>query len=160
MRKRANTRRLSRQIVNFFQAQGCVIVATIDRKGSIHTSCKGIVEIDPKGEISLFDLYQAGTLRNLRKNSHITITALDEHTFQGYSLKGTARVLMRDDVPDHTHKAWEAQITGRLTRRVVRNLKDEKGHLKHPEILMPDPEYLIVVDVKEVIDLRPRHLRE
>lgn len=155
-----STQKMDREVLNFFREQGCVVVSTIDSSGSIHSSCKGIVEIDEQGRVCLFDLYQARTLHNLTHNSHITLTAVNEHSFQGYALKGVARILKKDEVDEHTHKAWAAHIAGRLTRRVVKNIKDEKGHTKHPEILMPDPAYVILMEVSEVIDLRPHHLRE
>ena len=38
-------------------------------------------------------------------------------------------------------------------------MKGEKGHPEHPEALLPKPEYLIAMQVEDIIDLRPHHLR-
>lgn len=37
-------------------------------------------------------------------------------------------------------------------------MKDEKGHPAQPESLLPRPEYMIVLDVTEIIDLTPAHI--
>lgn len=151
--------RLNRTQVNFFQRQGCVIVTTISPGGSLHSSCKGIVAIEPQGQVYLFDLYLAQTFTNLKHDQRISITAVDEHSFIGYALSGIGRVVGKDAIEPHILKAWEDKITERLASRVVRNLREKKGHPRHPEILMPRPQYLIILDVQKIIDLRPRHLR-
>ena len=75
--------RLSEEIIQFFQRQGFVIVSTIDKDGSPHSACKGIVKITSDGRIYLLDLYKARTHENLRRTAHISITGVDEHRFKG-----------------------------------------------------------------------------
>lgn len=152
--------RLNDTIVNFFHDHGCVIVSTIDKNGLPHNACKGIVEINRDGRIYLLDLYKAETYQNLRCNKNISITMFDEHKFIGYCLKGKARIIMGDKIATGVIKAWEERITTRLTRRVLKNIHEEKGHPHHPEVLLPKPEYLIAVEIKEVVDLTPHHLRQ
>ncbi|MBI4972258.1 MAG: pyridoxamine 5'-phosphate oxidase family protein [Candidatus Omnitrophica bacterium] len=151
--------RLSPQIINFFLDQGCVIVSTIDQHGFAHSACKGIVKIDPRGEVYLLDVYRAKTYQNLKRNLHITVTAIDEHKFSGYCLKGKARMRSRDNFDAELLQAWEDRITSRLTQRLLRNIRQEKGHPRHPEALLPKPEYLIVMKVEKIVDLTPRHLK-
>jgi uncharacterized pyridoxamine 5'-phosphate oxidase family protein len=152
-------KRLSDSIIQFFHNQGCVIVSTIDKNGFPHSSCKGIVEINRNGRIYLLDLYTANTYENLKRNPRISITAIDEHKFIGYCLKGKAKIMPEEKLKSHIVEAWEARITSRLTRRLLKNIHEEKGHPRHPEILMPKPEYMIVMKVEEVIDLTPHHLK-
>jgi general stress protein 26 len=152
-------KRLSKTLIHFLQKQGCVVVTTVSAGGLLHSSCKGIVSIDPRGHVYLFDLYLAKTFANLKHDNRISITAVDEHSFIGYTLSGAGRIVEKDAVAPHILKAWEDKITERLTTRVVRNLQEKKGHPRHPEILMPRPQYLIILDVEEIVDLRPRHLR-
>ncbi len=153
-------KKLSRTVLDFFHNQGCVIVSTFDADKGIHAACKGVVEIDAQGHVYLFDLYRGVTYDNLKKNDHISISAVDEHRFLGYCLKGKARVIGLDKVNAHILRLWEDRISQRLTRRVIRNLREDKGHPSHPEAMLPRPEYLIVMDVREVIDLRPAHLQK
>ena len=151
-----NIKTLPEEVVEFFHAQGFVVVSTIGYEGAIHNSCKGIVEIRRSGEIFLMDLYLGQTFDNLKRNHHISLTAVDEHKFKGYCLQGKAKVFSRDDLGDEAIKAWEDKITSRLTHRLLKNIREEKGHAGHPEILLPRPEYMIVVEVERVIDLTPR----
>jgi len=152
-------KKLSKGVAVFFQKQPYTVVTTIDKKGCPHNACKGIIDIDANGRLYLLDLYREKTSNNLKQNPYISITAVDEHKFIGYSLKGIARVARKKDLTPHLKKAWEQKITKRISHRLLKNIRGEKGHPSHPEALLPKPEYLIEVDVKEVIDLTPHHIR-
>jgi predicted pyridoxine 5'-phosphate oxidase superfamily flavin-nucleotide-binding protein len=147
------------EVKNFLQAQGFIIVSTLDQNGTIHNACKDIVEIEPEGRIYLLDLYHGVTYKNLSRNPGISIAAVDEHKFKGFCLKGRARVLTGDAVNNKIIKAWEDRITTRLAQRVLKNIGGSKGHPRHPEVLLPPPKYLIAMEVDEVIDLAPSHIK-
>jgi len=153
-------KRLSEEVKHFLQTQGFVIVSSIDSNGFSHSSCKGLIKIDPRGKIYLLDLYRGETFQNLKSNPRITITAVDEHKFIGYCLKGKAEMLNQKELQSHIIKAWESRITGRLTQRLLKNIREEKGNTRHPEILLPKPEYMIVMEVEEIIDLTPHHIKQ
>lgn len=146
------------EVISFLHNQSFVIVSTTDKDGTPHSACKGIVDITKKGRVYLLDLYLKQTYINLRRSPKINITTVDEHKFKGYCLKGKAKIL-KGKLPAHLLKAWDNRIASRITQRVLRNIHDEKGHPKHPEALLPKPEYIIVVEVNEIIDLTPQHLR-
>ncbi len=150
--------RIPREVVAFFQSQGIVVVSTVDEHGFPHSSCKGIVEIKDDGFVYLLDLYHGLSSRHLKTNTHIALTAIDEHKFRGYCLKGIARVMTDGVLADELLRAWDARITSRLTQRLLRNISGEKGHKGHPEVLLPNPKYLIEIEVQEIVDLTPRHL--
>lgn len=152
-------KRLTDDIIHFFHKENFVIVSTIDNNGRPHSSCKGIVEIDENNKIYLLDLYKKRTYNNLKRNSGIAITAVDEHKFKGYCLKGKAKVEEMGSFKEHTLKAWEKRIITRISQRVIKNMQGEKGHTKHPEALLPEPEYLIVMEVEEIVDLTPHKLK-
>ena len=151
---------LTDDVVQFLHRQGFVIVSTIGENGIPHASCKGIVKIDKnKNEVYLLDLYKARTYKNLKQNRNVNLTVADEHKFRGYCLKGKAGVIKEDKIKSHIIKVWEEKITTRVTSRILKNIRGEKGHPRHPEILLPKPQYLIVINVKEVIDLTPHALK-
>ena len=152
-------KKLSEDIIHFFQNQGCVMVSTIDASGSVHNACKGIIKINPSGRVYMLDLYRGKTYENLSRNRHISITAIDEHKFIGYSLKGKAEAIPEIKMKAQIIKAWEERITSRLTRRLLKNIHEEKGHPSHPEVLLPKPEYMIAMEVEEIVDLTPKHLK-
>jgi len=155
----APLKKLPEEIINFFSNQNFVIVSTIDRYGMPHCSCKGLVKIDPEGFVYLFDLYQGKTFDNLKYNPHISITAVDEHKFKGYCLKGEGKIIKEDEFSPEIIKAWDEKITGRISQRVINNIHGEKGHPRHPEALLPKPQYLIVIKIKEAVNLTPSNLR-
>lgn len=152
-------RRLSESVIHFFESQGFVIISTLDRNGTPHSSCKGIVKIDPAGKFYLLDLYRGRTYQNLTRNSRVSITAVNEHSFKGYCLKGKAKIISGSRLGRRIIAAWESKITGRIAQRIIRNIHEEKGHPRHPEAFLPKPEYMIVMEVREMVDLTPRHIR-
>ncbi len=152
-------KKLAADIVHFFHRQGFIIVSTIDKNGYPHSSCKGLVHIDEDGNVYLIDLYRGETYRNLERNPRISITAVDEHKFKGYSLKGTSNMIPEKRIKSHIIKEWEARITGRVSRRVLKELRGGEEQARYPEILLPKPEYMIAMKVDEVIDLTPRPLK-
>jgi len=146
---------IDHNIASFFQEQGFVIISTMDKDGFVHNSCKGIIEIQDSGRVYLMDVYRGRTLENLARDPRVSITAVDEHKFRGYCLKGRAKALPKDSLNDEIIRAWEDKITSRLTRRLLKNIHEEKGRGHHPEILLPKPEYMIQVEVEEIVDLSP-----
>lgn len=153
-------KKLDANVMDFFQNQGCVIVSTIDKTGFVNNACKGIVMINGNGEIYLLDLYRGRTHENLKNNPHMSLTAIDEHKFTGYCLKGKGSILPEVKLQAQIVKAWEERITSRLTRRLLKNIRGEKGHGRHPEVLLPKPEYMILMEVEEAVDLTPHHLKQ
>lgn len=110
------------------------------------------------GRVYLLDVYSRKTRDNLKHNPRISITAIDEHKFKGYCLKGKASILEHAKFSPQVLKVWDEKITGRITRRLLRNISGEKGHAKHPEAQLPRPAYMIVMVVEGIVDLTPHHL--
>jgi uncharacterized pyridoxamine 5'-phosphate oxidase family protein len=150
---------LIREIINFLEAQGVVLLTTIDEKGFPHSSCKGIVKIEEAGYVYLLDAYHGATFRNLKRNPRASISAFNEHKFRGYSLKGKARPIRGDELDEGTLNLWKKKIAARLTDRLLSNVREQKGHRGHPEALLPEPKYMIVFEVESLIDLTPPNLK-
>jgi len=151
--------KLAENIIQFLGKQGFVIVSTVDKTGGINNACKGIVKIDRKGKIYILDLYMGRTLANLKANKNISITAINEHRFHGYCLKGKAKIVKKENLSLEILKAWENKLTIRITQRILKNMQGEKGHARHPESLLPKPTYMILMEVNEIVDLTPGHLK-
>lgn len=150
---------LSKEIIRFFQDQGFVILSTIDNNGIPHSSCKDIVDIDADGKVYLLDAYRAKTFANLKNNQNACITVVDEHKFKGFCLKGKARVTDVNELDPKILKVWEDRITNRMTSRVLKNIRGERGHAKHPEVQLPKPQCMICIEVDEIVNLTPHKLR-
>jgi len=151
---------ISTVVVDFLRTQGFVLVSSIDKNGFPHSSAKAIVKIDPAGEIYLVDVYHGVTSENIDRNPRISISAVDEHKFVGYCLKGKASKLPDNFINQEMIKTWEDNITSRLAKRLLRNLVQDQGLKHHPEASLPHPKHLIVLKVEEIVDLSPRHLKK
>lgn len=147
-------------IINFLRIQGFVVVSSIDKNGFPHSSCKDIVKINPLGEIYLIDVYQGLTRENIGSNPRISISAVDEHKFIGYCLKGEARMIQDEIISQEIIKTWEDNITARLAKRLLKNLVQDRGQRHHPEASLPQPKHLIILEVEEIVNLAPYHLRK
>lgn len=152
--------KLSEQVTQFFDSQNFVIVSTVDETGRPHSSCKGIFRIEEDGTVYLLDLYKGRTSRNLKQNPNISITAVDEHKFRGWCLKGEARIINENELQPGVLADWKKKITGRITHRLLKNMHGEKGHPLHPEAQLPKPEYLIEMKVSGIVDLAPSGLKK
>ena len=146
-------------VASFFRKQGFTVITTIDEKGLPHNACKGLVDIDADGRVYLLDLYHGRTYNNLKKNPSISVMAADEHKFIGFCLKGKADMVKREDFSPHLMAAWEKRINSRITQRILKEVRGEKGHHSQPEALLPRPAYLIAVNVEEIVNLTPHHIK-
>lgn len=144
------------EVSSFLLKQSFVVACSIDADGFPHSSCKGVVDvIAARGEIYLLDLYKKHTYVNILRSGRFSVTAVDEHGFKGYCLKGAAEIVPEKRLPQEVLKLWEDKITARLTHRLITNLGGRKGHPSHPEALLPEPEYMIRLSVSHIVDLTP-----
>jgi len=149
---------IPQSVISFLEKQGFVIVSTLDSHGRIHSVAKGVVDIENQGRIYLIDLFKARTYANLKKNSTITVTVVDEHAYLGYSLKGKGHIREKKAIQKDMLRKWEERLLHRISRRIIRHIQQEKNGSRHHEIHLPEPEYLIRMDVEEIVDLAPAPL--
>jgi len=147
-------------VIDFLRTQGFVIVSSIDKNGFPHSSCKDIVKIDYSGKIYLIDVYYGLTAENIRNNPRVSISAVDEHKFIGFCLKGKAKIMLDDEISQEFIKSWEDNITSRLTKRLLNNLAQDKSRAHHPEASLPRPKQLISIEVEEIVNLAPQYLKK
>ena len=147
-------------VIDFLRTQGFVIVSSIDKNGFPHSSCKDIVKIDSSGKIYLIDVYYGLTAENIRNNPRVSISAVDEHKFIGFCLKGKAKIMLDDEISQEFIKSWEDNITLRLTKRLLNNLAQDKSRAHHPEASLPRPKQLISIEVEEIVNLAPHYLKK
>ena len=152
-------KKLNDRVIRFFQQEGCAIVCTLDKEGTINCSVKGIVGLEEE-RVFLIDLYHGKTFENLRNNSKISLTAIDKHEFPGYNIKGIAKIVEHEKIKDHIIKEWEERVIKKISDRIIKNVKKNTAERHHPEANFPSPKYLIEVDVNEIIDLAPATLKK
>jgi len=152
--------KLNDDVKNFLEKQHFVIVSTLDDKGNIHTSAKGIIQVESRGKIFLLDIYKGRTYRNIRLNPNVTVTAIDERRFRGYSVEGKARILREDNLPKKALDTWHEKLARRIARRVISHVKEGREEKKIPEASFPFPKYIIDVTVDSITDLAPREVKD
>ena len=152
-------KRIPQDIIDFLRQQGFVVISSLDEAGFPHSSCKAIVKIDEAGKILLMDVYHGKTCQNIERSQQVSISAVDEHNFMGYCLKGKARVMPDNNMTQEIIKKWEDNITSRIAKRLLRNLTRESTQGHHPEASLPFPKHLIEIQVEEIVDLAPAQLR-
>lgn len=145
-------------IIRFLENQEFVMVSTLDPKGRIHNAVKGIAKVLENGEIYIIDLYKQQTFDNLKNNRIISVTAVDNHSFLGYCLKGEVKVI-KEEIDQALIDSWQHKIIKRISARLIRNLKALVSRKHHPEAELPKPAYLIILQVEEIVDLTPGHLK-
>jgi general stress protein 26 len=142
---------------HFFDRQHYMIVSSREESGAIHTSAKGIVKVDPKGKIFLLDLYRARTYANIRRDRHVTLTAVDDRRFRGFSVEGIARIVREGALPKSVLKIWHERLAKRIARRIISHVKEERhAGERIPEAKFPVPKHLIEVRVEKIVDLAPQ----
>jgi len=147
------------KVIELVKQQGFVLVSTIDAQGHIHCSAKSIASITADGTLCLVDLYNGHTVANLKENPTISVTAIDEHAFIGYSLRGRARLVECGSIKPNILKQWQGRIVSRISQRVIRDIQKEHSSITHPESRFPQPKCLIEIEVQDIIDLAPAYLR-
>jgi len=151
--------KLNDTIKHFLSKQHYVVVSTLDKKGMLHTSLKGLVEIEPSGKILLLDLYKTRTYENISNNPNVALTAVDDKCFKGLSLSGKAKIIERVNIPKKKLDIWHERLAKRIARRVITHVKENRGESESiPEAKFPLPQYLIEVTVERVVDLAPKKI--
>jgi len=69
-------------------------------------------------------------------------------------------LLMSEDISQEIIKTWEDKITSRLTKRLLRNLSENKSRRHHPEASLPFPKHIILIEVEDIVDLAPFNLKK
>lgn len=152
---------LAARVAEFFRKQNFVIVSTMDKQGRIHCSAKGLVDATDDGRVFLLDVYLKQTFRNLKEDARVSLTAINEDKFIGFTLQGRGKIIPKQDIDVLILRKWERLLIGRISNRVIKGIKAGNKTSTHFEAaLPPTPQYLIEVDVDQIIDLVPPLIRQ
>jgi predicted pyridoxine 5'-phosphate oxidase superfamily flavin-nucleotide-binding protein len=104
-------------------------VGTATKDGVPNVTAKGSVQILDDEHLIFADLFSRKTRENLENNPQVSITVIDEKSFKGYQIKGSAELL----------------TTGAVYDKVVEELKQAPMEL-------PEPKYVVKITVNSVYD--------
>jgi predicted pyridoxine 5'-phosphate oxidase superfamily flavin-nucleotide-binding protein len=135
------------------------VVATIGPDGTPNLSLKGVVEVDPEGSIYFLDLYEGKTRNNLEKSPKVALTVFSVKEFKGYQFKGEAVLIHSGPLFEEMARTWVEKRRTLLSRRISENVRKGFSHGRS-ETRLPEPKYLVKVEVREIYNLVPESLRK
>jgi predicted pyridoxine 5'-phosphate oxidase superfamily flavin-nucleotide-binding protein len=118
--------KISQEVQEFISGK-LAWVATATPDGVPNVTPKGTVKVLDDEHVLFADLFSLKTRANLENNPEVAVTVVDEKTFQGYQIKGTARLI--DSGPLYTQVAEE---------------------LKKAPMELPPPKYVVEITVNAV----------
>jgi len=104
-------------------------VATASPDGVPNATPKGTVRVIDDEHLVFADLFSRKTRENLLKNPKVAVTVIDEKTFKGYQIKGTAELLTAGELFDQMAE-----------------------ELKKAPIKLPPATYVVKITVEAVYD--------
>jgi predicted pyridoxine 5'-phosphate oxidase superfamily flavin-nucleotide-binding protein len=104
-------------------------VATASTDGMPNSTPKGSVQVIDDSHLVFADLFSRKTRENLKVNTKVAVTVVDEKTYKGYQLKGVAELL----------------TTGHIFEQVAEQLK--KAPMKLPPV-----NYVVRITVDSIYD--------
>ncbi len=150
---------LSREIILLFENKGFAVISSLTQEGKIHCSVKGFAEAERQGKIYFTDLFRTNTFHNLQNNSIISVTVIDERQFIGFTLKGKGKIVEIAEFNSELIRKWNDVVVQRASKRVLRDIREEHKNSYHPEALFPKVQYIIEIEVEDIVDLTPAHLK-
>ena len=75
-------------------------VATASTDGMPNSTPKGSVQVIDDSHLVFADLFSRKTRENLKANTKVAVTVVDEKTYKGYQLKGIAELLTSGPIFD------------------------------------------------------------
>lgn len=150
--------KISEEMERLLLKQNVTVVATVSPEGVPNLSLKGVVRVEPEGYIYFMDLYRGKTRSNLLKNPAVALTVFSIARFKGYQFKGCAELMDSGPLYEKMVAAWKNKKRNIVGDRIIKNVR--KGFSGGgAETYLPDPKYLVKVEVKKVYNLVPRSLR-
>jgi len=162
--------KITEQLKYFLFRQDVAIVGTLTSDKHIHTSIKGILDINQEiTKIVLIDLFHGHTYRNIKLNPEINLTVMSEPEFLGYSIQGKAKLVPIADSDARDITLWEQHLNSRICDRMRLSLRTEgkgnkekilKTNKDYYSLLFIKPKNLIEVTIDNIVDLSLIKMKE
>jgi len=91
--------KISQEIQEFLKGK-MAWVSTATRDGMPNATPKGSVQVIDDTHLVFADLFSLKTRENLKANPKVAVTVVDEKTYRGYQLKGSAELLTNGPIFD------------------------------------------------------------
>jgi uncharacterized pyridoxamine 5'-phosphate oxidase family protein len=144
---------ISSRLKHFFKNTQFVDVATCNKQCRPYAAPKFLLKVEDD-KVYLADYVFGKTWYNLQENPLVSLTVLDYDSLIGYQFNGEVCLLTEGDDYDALKKELQVRKMKSSVERVVKSVREEK--LRHNfELIFPDKIGVIVVTVKEIVDIDP-----
>lgn len=120
-----------------------ISVASCDTSGKPNSAAKMLVDITKPNKVFFLDYRFTQTFKNITANPKLSVSFLDDDSFTGYRLTGTAEILYSDVDFEMAKKSWEKRLIGYEADRIVKRLK---GQYSTKEAEMSLPKDFVIVE--------------
>lgn len=136
---------------DFLKKEKFLSIATCDFQGQPNVAPKFLLKIKDDS-IYLVDYVMNTTLKNIKINPKISISAINSDTLKGYQINGMAEVI--DKEADHNILASEyieKQISD-SAERLVKSLRSDKKY-RNFEAEFPEQVIILKVKIDEIVEI-------
>lgn len=126
-------------------------VATLSKDGQPNAAPKLILKVDDKA-IYLVDCTIGKTWENLKKNSQVSLSFVDEESLKGYQINGEAVVLEGKSIGVELRKILEEKEVALTVKRIVSGIHEHKKH-EDFEMGMSDKFVIFKINLNEVVEI-------
>lgn len=114
---------MDKNVVKIFKEQIWYLGTYSDEPNAVPVAFKDVTE---DGKLVVGDVFLDTTLKNIRANGRIAVSACDAKTMEGYQIKGTAKYVSEGDVVDTFKKIVSDMFKEAVTAKGALIITPEK----------------------------------
>lgn len=105
---------MDEKVINVLKEQIWYLGTYADEPNAVPVAFK---DVTPDGKLIVGDVFLDTTLKNIRANGKIAVSACNAQTFEGYQIKGTATYITTGPIVDNFKKIVEDMFKGACTAK-------------------------------------------
>jgi len=144
---------ITSRLKHFFKNAQFVDVATCDKQCRPYAAPKFLLKVE-EDKVYLADYVFGKTWYNLRENPLVSLTILDYDSLIAYQFNGEAYLVSEGEDYEALKKDFQVKQMKSSVERVIKSVHEEKLR-RNFELIFPDKTGIIVVTVKEIVDIDP-----
>ncbi len=120
---------MNAQVINLLREQLWTLATSSDEPNAVPVAFKDVTE---DGRLAVGDVFLDTTLKNIRDNGKIAVSAYNGATLEGYQIKGTAEYVTDGPVVEAFKKAVEEMFKGAATAKGALMITPERVIITTP----------------------------
>lgn len=144
---------IKERLAKFFKHVQFVDIATCDKNCRPNAAPKFLLKVE-EDRVYLADYVYGKTWHNLEENPLVSLTIADYDSLVGYQLNGEACLLNEGKKYEVLKEELQVKKVKSSVERVIKSVREEKPR-RNSEMAFPEDTGIIVVTVKEIVDIGP-----